>query len=1576
MISIVMADTSRFQARLLQVLGGAMILLLAQNAPAQTPSFPGALGFGSYAIGGRNGTVYHVTTLADSGAGSFRTGVSSGNRTIVFDVGGMITLNSAVSCASSLTIAGQTAPGGICFNGGEISFAGRNNIICRYLRSRPGSATASTTDDALSFYQASNIIVDHCSIAFAPWNNIDGVGDSTHVISAITVQNSIDANPIYQQFGAHTESVGGQWSWQYNIFANSHNRNPLAKINTVFINNVDYNCSAGYTTHTSTPFKHDIVNNYFVAGPAYSASADFPWYQVDKNQSIYYSGNNFDSNENSALDGSITTPYWYQGTGTVLSSPWSSWTTVIPTMSAALAWRYDVSTSGAFPRDDVDSLVISQVKTLGSGTAGTGAGTAGPASGLYTSQAQTGLSNNGYGTTTGGTAPANFSGDGIADYWKLANGLNTNTAYPLTNTLTGYTLLENYLNFLAAPHGVTRTNLPVDINLTQFTAGFSASATFNLTNATNGTISLANNTNAHFMPTANFAGLGTFTFTVTEGSYALSAAVTVCVTPVAPPASATTFNGAMIVVATNIAASVTVPPANLLWRGDGTANVWNTSTSNWLNSASAAAFKNGDVVTFDDTGSSTPAINLTTTLLPGTILFNDSQNYTLVGSSAFSGSGTLSKTGNGTLLIGTTNSGYTGNINVSGGTLALSNGASMGSGTITLSGGAAISLPPSGGATFITGAVSIPAGENVTIKTATTGNGVSGNVSSGDNTSVLNLNGSVGFTGTSSSQFDGFTGTVNIPSGSTLRFSANSGNNTFGSLNPNFIINGTLQPRNATNTIIVGALNGSGQLTGPQTANTGTGNTVFNIGGKNQDAIFTGTIVSNANSAGSAICVNKLGTGTQTLAGNNTYTGTNAVIAGALFLNGTNMPSLCTVFSGATLGGTGVITGPVTVNSGGRLSPGASGSGSFGTLTLGSHLTNNSPILNFDLSGSPSGANDRINMTGTLAMIGAQTFNFNLTDNALGAGTYSLIEGASNSTQSGVTFANNLPANTRQTITLTNAAPGSNPSYVRLAVTGNAAGLVWRGTNGVNWDTTTTNWYNGSTADQFYNLDTVVFDDSGSNPSGVTLATSLWPAAILVNASQNYTFGGTGALIGSGTLTKSGSGTLTIGTSNNAYAGNISLTGGTLAAAAGSSLGSGTMTISGGAIFSLPFNNPSVFFAGPVIIPAGQSGTISSGAFSNDFSGNLYSGNSGSVLNLAGGVSFGGTNSAQFDNFTGTINIPSGAILRFSANSSGNTYGSFNPVLGVNGTLQPRNAGNTIQLGAFTGTGTLAGPQSNAGIGDTLYIIGGNNADAGFSGVISSNTAVVGSDVIVNKTGTGTLTLSGASTYTGGTTVSAGTLRVNNPSGSGTGTGDLEIFSGATLTGSGSSGSATTIDNGATLAPGNPDGMLAIANNLTLNDNCFLQFGLGTNSDSVTVSGDLLLTGQLSITNAGGFGVGAYTLFTCGGALSVGNLVLASAPAGYNYSFNTNTPGVVKLIAAPTTPPNFGNLILNGTNLVFGGGNGAPLGNYYLITSTNLATPLAGWTRVATNQYDANGGFTFTNGISADGAQNFYRLQQ
>ncbi len=482
-------------------------------------AFPGAEGFGKNATGGREGSVYHVTNLNDSGAGSFRDAVSSANRIVVFDVGGYIALETAVSVKSNITIAGQTAPGeGIGFRGGEISFASQSNVIMRYVRVRPGSDTASTDDDALSLFRAKNVMIDHSSFEFGPWNNIDAVSNDwqNYPVTDITIQDSLIADPTGQQFGAHMESVSSQAAWYRNIFANSHNRNPLSKINTVFVNNLLYNYQAGYTTHTSTNFKHDIVNNYFVFGPA-STGTDNTWYQIDLNQSIYYSGNSKDKNLDGALNGDETTPYWYQGTGTVLSSPWSTETTATEPLDPASAARVAMSLAGPLPRDEVDALIISQVMTLGNGTTGTGVNTTGPSGGLYTSQAQTGLSNNGYGSIAGGTLPMDTDNDGMPDFWENANGSDPNADDAMSKADSGYTLVERYLNWLAGPHATSTAGAAVDIDLSAYASGFATvSPSYTTSEAANGTVTLqADGHTASFQPIADYSGLAAFTFTVT-----------------------------------------------------------------------------------------------------------------------------------------------------------------------------------------------------------------------------------------------------------------------------------------------------------------------------------------------------------------------------------------------------------------------------------------------------------------------------------------------------------------------------------------------------------------------------------------------------------------------------------------------------------------------------------------------------------------------------------------------------------------------------------------------------------------------------------------------------------------------------------------------------------------------------------------------------------------------------------------------------------------------------------------------------------------------------------------------------
>ena len=487
-----------------------------------TLAFPSAQGFGKSATGGRNGTVVHVTNLNDSGAGSFRDAVSAPNRIVVFDVGGYIQLKTAVSVKSNLTIAGQSAPGGgIGFRGGELSFANASNIVVRHVRIRPGSETASDTDDALSLYRAQNVMLDHCSFEFAPWNDIDGVSDDwqAHPVTNISIQDSLIADPTGQQFGAHCESVASNWAFYRNIFANSHNRNPLAKVNDVFVNNVLYNDSAGYTTHTSTSFQHDIVNNYFIFGPA-SSGTDNTWYQVDKNQAIFYAGNLKDTNRNGVLDGAATTPYWYQGTGTILSKAWSSETSAEPALDPASAVRVAASLAGALPRDPLDALIVSQVLTLGKGTTGLGANTVGPDGALYTSQAQTGLPNQGYGTILGGTKPADADNDGMPDAWEKAVGSDPAKADGTSKSADGYTLIEGYLNWLAEPHASSSAGAAVAIDLSAYATGFGAvSPVYAVKDAQGGTVSVEVSS-ARFQPSSGFRGLAHFTFTIsgTDGT--------------------------------------------------------------------------------------------------------------------------------------------------------------------------------------------------------------------------------------------------------------------------------------------------------------------------------------------------------------------------------------------------------------------------------------------------------------------------------------------------------------------------------------------------------------------------------------------------------------------------------------------------------------------------------------------------------------------------------------------------------------------------------------------------------------------------------------------------------------------------------------------------------------------------------------------------------------------------------------------------------------------------------------------------------------------------------------------------
>ena len=1464
-------------------------------------AFPGAQGYGQNATGGRGGSVYHVTTLADSGPGSFRDAVSRGGRTIVFDVGGYITLNSAVSAASGLTIAGQTAPGGgIGLMGNELSFYGDNNIICRHLRVRQGGSSTGSSGINIgsSSGYASNMIFDHTSVEFGQWDSFDAVHTAN-----FTIQYCIIADPINQQFGAHVE--GGNATYLNNLWVNAHNRQPLAKANTVYVNNVIYDFQAGYTTaNTAGHFSHDIVNNYFITGPS-STSPNSDFFQFNGNQTVYGVGNMLDSSRDGVLNGGPSEP----GSGNFTATPWSPITATIPTVSAQNAYRIDVSSAGPFPSDPLDAQVISQVMSLGA----TGA--------IITNPGQTGLPNNGFGTIEGGTALADSDQDGMPDIWENATGSNPLVADNNVVAADGYTLLEHYINWMAGPHAFVQTNA-TDINLWPYTLGFTNGATYSFANIVHGTVTLTNSHFAHFVPSPGYTGLASFDFAVSN-----------------PDGSTMTNTMGLLI-------SISYIPKNLVWRGDSVNNTWDTTnTVDWFNGNNLTIFNTSDNVTFDDTGSASPAVNINSSVAPGSVVFNSSQNYTLSGSGGINGTGSFTKSGTGSLTVNTVNP-FTGAINLNSGTIQLNNGSSLGSGALTIQSGTVINNYNAGNYLTLANPLVVPAGST-------------GNLNLGDSinlTGALTGGGTLNLTvqsGGATDQFKGvgsaFTGTVNVLGSGGLRFVANGGafsgfNNALTTVNAPVTFG--FYDNSGGNTFFFGALSGNNPAAAFYDYYAGA--PTMQVGALNLSTTFAGQFQTSVNLV-------KTGTGTLTLTGKSTHTGTTTVSSGTLLVNGSFSSSPVTIASGAALGGNGILGDGVTVQTGGIVSPGPGG-GSAGTLIISNNLTLNTPTLNFDLSSSPAGANDAILIQNSaLTMSGLQTYNFNLVNNALGAGTYNLIGGASVSTANGVSFTSNLPANARQNFSLQTPSSG-----VQLVVTGNAGSLVWQGTNGGNWDlAATVNWLNGAAADKFYNLDQVRFDDSAAS-GNVSIIGLVQPAAVLVtNNSVAYAIGN-GVLGGITSLTKNGPGMLTLNSSNS-YSGGTFVNGGTLQLVTSYyAAGTGPISLNGGTLFLNGVGTGNT---------VASVGTNMLQTYGQPYTGFSLVGSGVLNLNIGGGGVF--SPGGDWSGFSGVINFTTPNGLREGAGIFGSANAVWN--LGAAGSIYNKSGGSTNYLGALFG-GSAAGLSgaTTATASLTTYVIGGINTNSFFNGTISDGAAAA-TALVFN--GPGSLTLTGNNTFSGGTTVNAGALIVNNAVGNGTGSGAVSLNPGATLGGNGTIGGQVSLAAGATLAPGsNGSGTLTITNDLGLNNASILQFQLGTAGGQVSVTGDLTLGGILNISAAAGFGPGTYTLFNYGGALSVGSLTIGSVPTAYTYSIDTSNQGVVNLVVSL---PQFGfsGISVSGSGVVLKGSGGATNGTYYLLASTNLVLPLANWTRVATNQFDANGNFLLTNSFGTNTTRSFYRLQ-
>ena len=402
-----------------------------------------------FTSGGRGGSVYEVTTLADSGAGSLRDAVSQSNCTVVFRVSGTIELASNLLVSGdNLTIAGQTAPdGGITLKNYGMRLDGADNVIIRYIRVRPGDTGSDNQVDGIGFtnYGAKNVIFDHVS---ASWG-IDEVF-SFYGLPNVTIQWSIISEGLHDSNhpkGPH--SMGGiQNGWDmsihHNLYVANNARNAKFSVadwwpgqNTDFRNNVIYNWGERATEGGNGGLTlTNVINNYYKYGPStdsgarseflnFSGGSPGEWY-VDGNYIYGYP--------------SITADNWSgivsASNGIEVDIPFSS--APVTTQSAEDAYDLVLQHAGAnVPyRDAVDTRLLNDVVN------GTGA--------IIDSQDDVG----GWPSLPSDSPPADGDHDGMPDSWETANGLNPSDASDRNGvTASGYTNLEVYLNSLVPTLG-------------------------------------------------------------------------------------------------------------------------------------------------------------------------------------------------------------------------------------------------------------------------------------------------------------------------------------------------------------------------------------------------------------------------------------------------------------------------------------------------------------------------------------------------------------------------------------------------------------------------------------------------------------------------------------------------------------------------------------------------------------------------------------------------------------------------------------------------------------------------------------------------------------------------------------------------------------------------------------------------------------------------------------------------------------------------------------------------------------------------------------------------------------------
>jgi autotransporter-associated beta strand protein len=719
--------------------------------------------------------------------------------------------------------------------------------------------------------------------------------------------------------------------------------------------------------------------------------------------------------------------------------------------------------------------------------------------------------------------------------------------------------------------------------------------------------------------------------------------------------------------------------------------------------------------------------------------------------------------------------------------------------------------------------------------------------------------------------------TVAVPTGSVQLGAANTFSGTTFISKGTLLLNNSLALQNSTfDTTLPGTLS-FGSLTAATFGGlSGTGtlalpaNFALTVGNNNTTSTFNGALT------GTGATLTKVGSGTLTLNGANANTGNTTISAGTLALgaNGlfggaASLSSTATLDVSAagtysltkTVSGTGTINGNLSLASGGQLSP----TGTTGALTLDNNLSldGGTCVINMDAGAAQNGT---ISVAGSLTL-NSGTIQLNITDGTLANNTYKIIGcsgtpggAAANIAVSGFSQSGqsaSLVANAGELDLVVVSYTAKNLVWV-----GDGAGLgLWNVAGDNDWTDTGT-----SLASVFNTSDNVVFNDTSANQT-VNLTGTLSPGSVTVNGTQSYTFTSTGKISGSTALANNSSGTLTILTVND-YSGGTVINSGTV------QVGNGTTA---GAIGSGPVLDNAVL---NFDLPAGSQ---SIGAASG----------SGTLANIGNGTLV--LNGA--DTLAGATMINAGTIKQGLPNVLPNGAGVGNML--VSGTLDMGGLNGTVN--GLSGGGTI----DSTSAGSPTLTVTGNGA---FSGLIKNSSG----SLALNMNGSGNeLALSGANTYSGGTTVTAGTLQLGNASAISSGSLNVAASANLDLNGFGptidSLNGGGTIDSTATgtmtLSIGNSGngGTFSGAIKNTSGTVSLVKNGVGTETltgnnsytGSTTVNNGSLVLPTGGVINSGSGGLYGQGYLVSGGTVTAGSSSFNAVANAFSESSGTVTLGAV-----------------------------------------------------------------------------------